>query len=86
MEPEAFNRIIDAIVSREIPNAGQRTLLGYSIGEGLRWPSWSIVLKPGTMSFVGPGRAKQSPFYAITVHTRLGRWAWFWMTVTSNGC
>ena len=32
MEPEVFNRIIDAIISREIPNAGKRTLLGYSIG------------------------------------------------------
>ena len=80
MEPEAFNRIIDAIISREIPNAGKRTLLGYSIGGRIalallvnRPEAWHHVV------LLAPDGLKQSPFYAITVHTRLGRWAWFWM-------
>ena len=80
MEPEAFNRIIDAIISREIPNAGNRTLLGYSIGGRIalslmvdRPSAWHKVV------LLAPDGLKQSPFYAITVHTQLGRWAWFWM-------
>ena len=80
MEPMAFNRIIDAIISREILNAGNHTLLGYSIGGRIalallvnRPTTWHNVL------LLAPDGLKQSPFYAITVHTRLGRWAWFWM-------
>ena len=80
MEPEAFNRIIDAIISREIPNAGKRTLLGYSIGGRIalallvnRPEAWHHVV------LLAPDGLKKSPFYAITVHTLLGRWAWFWM-------
>ena len=80
MEPIVFNRIIDAIISREIPNAGNRTLLGYSIGGRIALAllvdhptSWHNVV------LLAPDGLKQSPFYAITVHTGLGRWAWFWM-------
>ena len=80
MNPEVFNRIIDAIISREIPNAGNRTLLGYSIGGRIalallvdRPAAWHDVI------LLAPDGLKQSPFYAITVHTRFGRWAWFWM-------
>ena len=59
----------------------KRTLLfGTASWAGLRWPSWSIVLKPKIhVVLLAPDGLKQSPFYAITVHTRLGRWAWFWM-------
>ena len=80
MEPEAFNRIIDDIISREIPNAGKRTLLGYSIGGRIalalsvdRPAAWHHVV------LLAPDGLKQSPFYAITVHTLLGRRVWFWM-------
>jgi len=80
MEPMAFNRIIDAIISREILNAGNRTLLGYSIGGRIALAL--LVDRPTTwhnVVLLAPDGLKQSPFYAITVHTRLGRWAWFWM-------
>ncbi|HBP44507.1 MAG TPA: hypothetical protein DD635_01300 [Flavobacteriales bacterium] len=80
LEPMVLNRIIDTIVSREIPNAGKRILLGYSIGGRIalalmvdcpkRWPD--VVL-------LAPDGLKQSPYYAFTVHTRLGRWVWFWL-------
>ena len=80
IEPEVFNPIIDAIISREIPNAGKRTLLGYSIGGRIalallvnRPEAWHHVV------LLAPDGLKKSPFYAITVHTLLGRWAWFWM-------
>ena len=69
MDPEVFNRIIDAIISREIPNAGNRTLLGYSIGGRIalalmvnRPAAWNDVV------LLAPDGLKQSPFYAITVH------------------
>ena len=80
MEPEVFNRIIDAIIFREIPNAGKRTLLGYSIGGRIALAL--LVNRPSAwhdIVLLAPDGLKQSPFYAITVHTHLGRWAWFWM-------
>lgn len=80
IEPEAFNRIIDAIISREISNAGNRTMLGYSIGGRIALAL--LVNRPTTwhnVVLLAPDGLKKSPFYAITVHTRLGRWAWFWM-------
>lgn len=80
LEPEAMNRVIDAIISREIPNAGNRTLLGYSIGGRIALAL--LVDHPSAWHHIvllAPDGLKQSPFYAITVHTRLGRWAWFWM-------
>lgn len=80
IEPEAFNRIIDAIISREISNAGNRTMLGYSIGGRIALAL--LVDRPArwhNVVLLAPDGLKQSPFYAITVHTRLGRWAWFWM-------
>lgn len=78
--PSTFNRIIDRIVAREVPMAKDRTLLGYSIGGRIglalaeeRPERWQHVV------LLAPDGLKQSPFYAITVHTHLGRWAWFWM-------
>ena len=80
MEPGVFNHIIDTIISREIPNAGERTLLGYSIGGRIALAL--VVDRPLAWQhavLLAPDGLKQSPFYAITVHTHLGRWAWFWM-------
>ncbi|MAI23745.1 MAG: hypothetical protein CL828_06780 [Crocinitomicaceae bacterium] len=80
IEPRVFNRIIDTIIINQVPNAGKRTLLGYSIGGRValallvdRPESWQHVV------LLAPDGLKQSPFYAITVHTRLGRLAWFWI-------
>jgi pimeloyl-ACP methyl ester carboxylesterase len=80
IEPGVFNRILDLIIRREVQNAKDRTLLGYSIGGRIglalaadRPKSWQHAV------FLAPDGLKQSPFYAITVHTQLGRWAWFWM-------
>ena len=80
IEPGVFNRILDLIIQREVQNAKDRTLLGYSIGGRIglalaadRPENWQHAI------FLAPDGLKQSPFYAITVHTQLGRWAWFWM-------
>lgn len=80
IEPGVFNRILDLIIQREVQNSKDRTLLGYSIGGRIglalaadRPENWQHAI------FLAPDGLKQSPFYAITVHTQLGRWAWFWM-------
>ena len=69
MEPEVFNRIIDAIISREIPNAGKRTLLGYSIGGRIALAL--LVNRPEAwhhVALLAPDGLKQSPLRHHRAH------------------
>ena len=80
MEPGVFNHIIDTIISAKFQTPVNAHCSGTASGAGLHWPS--VVDRPLAWQhavLLAPDGLKQSPFYAITVHTHLGRWAWFWM-------
>lgn len=80
LEPTTFNRIIDAILRREGLVASPRILLGYSIGGRIALAlAEAAPEKWMRLVLLAPDGLKKSPFYALTVHTALGRWAWFWM-------
>jgi pimeloyl-ACP methyl ester carboxylesterase len=80
ISPSEMNKVLEAIAQREAPQAKQRKLFGYSIGGRVALAlihdtpqKWSHTL------LMAPDGLKKSPFYRLTVHTRLGRWAWFFI-------
>ena len=78
--PVTFHRIIDAILERESLASSPRILLGYSIGGRIALAlAASEPEQWERLVLLAPDGLKKSPFYALTVHTALGRWAWFWM-------
>lgn len=80
LEPTTFNRIIDVLLEREGLAACPRILLGYSIGGRIALALAEAAPENwGRLVLLAPDGLKKSPFYALTVHTALGRWAWFWM-------
>lgn len=80
ISPATLNRIIEAIIEKEIPKSSQRTLLGYSIGGRIALALTADAPdKWNQLILLAPDGLKKSPFYTLTVHTRLGRWIWFFI-------
>jgi pimeloyl-ACP methyl ester carboxylesterase len=72
--------MLEAIARLEAPDMAARWLFGYSIGGRIaltllhQAPThWTGIL------LMAPDGLKKSPFYRLTVHTKLGRWAWFFI-------
>ena len=80
ISPSELNDLLEAIAQREAPQAHERKLFGYSIGGRIALAL--VHLHPQKWSrtvLMAPDGLKKSPFYNLTVHTRLGRWAWFFI-------
>jgi len=80
IRPSELNDMLEAIACLEAPDMASRWLFGYSIGGRIaltllhQSPThWSGIL------LMAPDGLKKSPFYRLTVHTKLGRWAWFFI-------
>ena len=80
IRPSQLNEMLEAIARLEAPDMAARWLFGYSIGGRIaltllhQAPThWTGIL------LMAPDGLKKSPFYRLTVHTKLGRWAWFFI-------
>ena len=75
--PELWAVIARRIADVEGAAAGPMDLLGYSIGG--RVALAALVSAPeawGRVVLLAPDGLRKSPFYTVTVHTQVGRWAW----------
>lgn len=78
--PSLLLRLIRSILAQEGCDALPMDLVGYSIGGRIALSL--LVAEPdawGRVLLLAPDGLVKNPFYRITVHTKLGRWAWFWM-------
>ena len=80
IRPSELNEMLEAIARLEAPELTARRLFGYSIGGRIALAlvhqsptKWSGIL------LMAPDGLKKSPFYYLTVHTKIGRWAWFYI-------
>lgn len=80
IEPWELDALLEEIALVEAPHATRRRMLGYSIGG--RVALTLLVFNPKKWDLVvlmAPDGLKKAPLYQLTVHTRLGRWMWFYI-------
>jgi pimeloyl-ACP methyl ester carboxylesterase len=76
--PSTFNKLLVEIAQKEGLSAQQYDLIGYSIGGRIGLTLFNDAPdRWNHITLLAPDGLKQSPFYYLTVHTKLGQLIWF---------